>query len=82
MNSLAVSSSTAGEGAVVGSAAALDYLDPTIYRDQLHCAKCGEPKLFLEIFKFENGWLICCQGCGEESVVRKLPFSGMTSEAA
>jgi hypothetical protein len=68
-----------GEGVAVGSAAALD---PSIYRDQLHCAKCGEPKLFLEIFKFENGWLICCQGCGDERVVKKLPFSGTNEEAA
>jgi hypothetical protein len=74
MNSLAVSSSTAGEGAVVGSAAALDYLDPSIYRDQLLCWKCGGTRLHLEIFRLENGWLICCQGCGDERVVKKLPF--------
>jgi hypothetical protein len=82
VNSLAAASSTAGAGAAVPSgtdAAALDLLlDPEIYQDQLLCAKCGGTKLHFEIFRFENGWMISCQGCGDERVVRKLPFSSIS----
>jgi hypothetical protein len=77
-------SAAAGEGAATvifakdSSAAALDILDPEIYQDQLLCAKCGGTKLHFEIFRFENGWMISCQGCGDERVVRKLPFSSIS----
>jgi hypothetical protein len=50
------------------------------YRDTLWCAKCAGPREFVyEIFEFENGRLVCCQGCGDERVLRK---SRVESEAA
>jgi hypothetical protein len=80
VNSLAVPSIAVSDGAAewgnLGAAAPENVLlDPEIYRDQFLCANCAGTKLHLEIFRFENGWLICCQGCGEERVVRKLPFA-------
>jgi hypothetical protein len=52
-------------------------LDSAIYRDMIWCAKCGGPRVSLEVFEFEGGRLVCCQGCGDERVI---PFSRVTSE--
>jgi hypothetical protein len=70
-----VSEGAAGQG--VAEAA----LDPEIYQDQLLCGKCGGTRLHFEIFRFDNGWMISCQGCGDERVVRKLPFVSAVLEA-
>ena len=50
-------------------------LDPEIYRDMLWCANCAGPRVFLEVFEFDGGRLVCCQGCGEEKV---MPFKRTT----
>jgi hypothetical protein len=62
-------------GASLGGIAVLDH---NLYRDLHWCAKCAGPQMFLEIFEFENGRLVCCQGCGDERVI---PFT-RESEAA
>ena len=69
-----------GEGAA-GQGVAEAALDPEIYQDQLLCGKCGGTRLHFEIFRFDNGWMISCQGCGDERVVRKLPFVSAVLEA-
>jgi hypothetical protein len=54
-------------------------LDPEIYRDMLWCPNCAGPRVFLEVFEFEGGRLVCCQGCGDEKVA---PFTRTTIEVA
>jgi hypothetical protein len=54
-------------------------LDPAIHRDMRWCAKCAGPQVFLEVYEFEGGRLVCCQGCGDERVER---FTRTTAEAA
>lgn len=54
-------------------------LDPILHRDMRWCTSCAGPKLFLEVYEFEGGRLVCCQGCGEERIER---FTRTTGEAA
>lgn len=50
-------------------------LDPAIYQDNYWCPNCAGLRVFLEVFEFEGGRLVCCQGCGDEKV---LPFTRTT----
>lgn len=54
-------------------------IDPNVYQDTIWCANCGGPRVLIEVFRFDGGKLIACQGCGDERVVR---FERTNSEAA
>jgi len=76
MSLLTPNSVSLEDGAFLGEVVVLD---PNVYRDIDWCAKCAGPRMFLEIFQFEGGRLVCCQGCGDERIA---PFTRMNSEAA
>jgi hypothetical protein len=54
-------------------------LDTAVHRDMRWCSKCGGSQLCLEVYEFDGGRLVCCQGCGDERIER---FTRTTGEAA
>jgi hypothetical protein len=70
---------TEGQDGGAGGGTSFAVLDSSIHRDMRWCANCAGPRMFLEVFAFDGGILVCCQGCGEERVI---PFTRMNSEVA